>query len=133
MKGIIVLFLFFGTVQRCSGLCRSPSATKLFGRVKLYRMSSTTEPVVKQTSSSTEESKTKNPEDGSYDYEYWKKAFVSQPKEFDYSIPASDIEGKIPVDLQGTLFRNRPALFERGTRLTLTKIYLIYFNPGPSC
>ena len=69
------------------------------------------------------DSKIKNPEDGSYDYEYWKKAFRSQPTEFDYYIPASDIDGEIPKDLEGTLFRNRPALFERGTQLTLYNLF----------
>ena len=82
--------------------------------------------VVKPTSSNMD-SVTKNPEDGSYDFEYWKKAFVSQPTEFDYFVPASDIDGEIPVDLHGTLFRNRPALFERGTH---TLIYISYPNPN---
>jgi hypothetical protein len=38
--------------------------------------------------------------------------FTSQPNEFDYFI--NEIDGDIPMDLEGTLFRNRPALFERG-------------------
>lgn len=39
---------------------------------------------------------------------------MSQPQEFDYIVPSSDIEGVIPPELFGSLFRNRPALFERG-------------------
>jgi all-trans-8'-apo-beta-carotenal 15,15'-oxygenase len=53
-----------------------------------------------------------NPSSGMYDYNYWKKAFVSQLQEFDYEV--TDIEGNIPIDLKGTLFRSFPARFERG-------------------
>lgn len=53
-----------------------------------------------------------NPPSGDYDYKYWSKAFRSQLKEFDYTI--TDVEGQLPADFQGTLFRNMPALFERG-------------------
>jgi hypothetical protein len=56
----------------------------------------------------------KNRDDGTYSFDYWRKAFVSQPEEFDYDVPASDIDGQVPPDLVGTLFRNRPGLFERG-------------------
>ena len=44
----------------------------------------------------------------------WTKAFLSQPEEFDYFISEDDIDGELPADLCGTLFRNRPGLFERG-------------------
>ena len=33
-------------------------------------------------------------------------------QEHDYWIPEADIEGQIPADLQGTLFRNGPGLLE---------------------
>jgi len=56
----------------------------------------------------------RNRDDGTYSFDYWRKAFMSQPDEFDYDVPASDIDGQVPADLVGTLFRNRPALFERG-------------------
>ena len=55
-----------------------------------------------------------NHRSGEYDYNQWKKAFRSQLNEFDYVIAAADIEGKIPPDLQGTLFRSMPSRFERG-------------------
>ena len=42
----------------------------------------------------------------------WAKGYTSQPTEYSYKI--KDIEGQIPLDLQGTLFRNGPGLFEIG-------------------
>lgn len=33
-------------------------------------------------------------------------------REHDYWIPEADIDGEIPADLQGTLFRNGPGLLE---------------------
>jgi all-trans-8'-apo-beta-carotenal 15,15'-oxygenase len=64
---------------------------------------------------------TRNPRSGAYDREEWSKAFVSQRDEFSYFIDNDSIEGKIPSDLSGSLFRNRPSLFERGTySMTLT-------------
>ena len=56
----------------------------------------------------------RNPSSGAYDFNQWKKAFVSQPNEFNYTI--KDIKGKLPKDLEGTLFRAMPALFERGDK-----------------
>ena len=56
----------------------------------------------------------RNPRSGAYDKEEWSKAFVSQRDEFSYFIDKDSIEGKIPSDLSGSLFRNRPSLFERG-------------------
>ena len=53
-----------------------------------------------------------NPASGSYDYNYWKKAFRSQLQELEYDI--EEIEGDIPQDLSGTLFRSYPGRFERG-------------------
>jgi all-trans-8'-apo-beta-carotenal 15,15'-oxygenase len=51
-----------------------------------------------------------------YDRIDWKRGYQSQPNEYDYSI--DNIEGKIPADLQGTLFRNGPGLLEvNGQRL----------------
>ncbi len=52
--------------------------------------------------------KTKNIK--SYTREDWQKGYESQPKEYDYWI--EDIEGEIPVDLQGTFFRNGPGLLD---------------------
>lgn len=42
----------------------------------------------------------------------WAAAFTSQFDEYEYYI--SEIEGKIPATLRGTLFRNGPGRFERG-------------------
>lgn len=56
----------------------------------------------------------RNPSSGTYDIKEWQKAFLSQPEEFDYIIDERSIDGEIPTDLCGSLFRNRPALFERG-------------------
>ncbi|MGB5593664.1 MAG: carotenoid oxygenase family protein, partial [Crocosphaera sp.] len=42
----------------------------------------------------------------------WAKGYTSQPTEYAYHI--KDIEGQIPLDLQGTLFRNGPGLFGIG-------------------
>ena len=56
--------------------------------------------------------KTTNPISGDYSHSYWSKAFRSQTEEFDYTV--SDIEGNLPSSFHGTLFRNMPALFERG-------------------
>ena len=50
--------------------------------------------------------------DGSYDYNQWSKAFVSQPIEMNYEV--TEIEGRIPLGFEGILYRNMPALFERG-------------------
>lgn len=56
----------------------------------------------------------RNPSSGTYDIKEWQKAFLSQPEEFNYIIDERSIDGEIPTDLYGSLFRNRPALFERG-------------------
>lgn len=42
----------------------------------------------------------------------WAKGYTSQPIEYSYTI--ENIEGHIPRDLEGTLFRNGPGLFEVG-------------------
>ena len=55
-----------------------------------------------------------NPSSGKYDFDKWKLAFRSQLEEFDYEI--SHIEGVLPRQLKGTLFRNMPARFERGSQ-----------------
>jgi hypothetical protein len=47
-----------------------------------------------------------------FDGRDWAAAFNSQPGEFDYVI--DEIEGSIPAQLTGTLFRNGPANFQRG-------------------
>jgi all-trans-8'-apo-beta-carotenal 15,15'-oxygenase len=45
-----------------------------------------------------------------YALEDWQKGYRSQPQELDYWI--DDIDGEIPTDLEGTLFRNGPGLLE---------------------
>lgn len=52
-----------------------------------------------------------NPRSGAYSFEYWSKAFKSQLNEFDYDI--QEIEGAIPENFVGTLFRSMPSRFER--------------------
>ncbi len=47
-----------------------------------------------------------------YDLAQWKQGYRSQKQEFDYEI--TDIEGQIPLDLVGTLFRNGPGLLDIG-------------------
>ncbi len=47
-----------------------------------------------------------------YNREEWKQGYQSQPNEYDYWI--DEIEGEIPKDLNGTLFRNGPGLLEVG-------------------
>ncbi|MEO8892243.1 MAG: carotenoid oxygenase family protein, partial [Coleofasciculaceae cyanobacterium] len=42
----------------------------------------------------------------------WKRGYESQPDEYDYEI--EEVEGEIPAELQGTLFRNGPGLLEVG-------------------
>ncbi|MGK7881076.1 MAG: carotenoid oxygenase family protein, partial [Crocosphaera sp.] len=52
----------------------------------------------------------------SYDPEKWQQGYQSQPNEYEYFV--EDIEGKIPEQLQGTLFRNGPGLLDvQGTPL----------------
>ncbi len=52
----------------------------------------------------------------SFTREDWKNGYESQPKEFDYWI--DDIEGEIPAELSGTVFRNGPGLTDiNGYRL----------------
>ncbi|MEM8830923.1 MAG: carotenoid oxygenase family protein [Cyanobacteria bacterium P01_G01_bin.19] len=47
-----------------------------------------------------------------YDVEEWKRGYDSQPNEYDYEI--TEIEGRIPPELSGTLFRNGPGLLDIG-------------------
>lgn len=52
----------------------------------------------------------------SYTREDWKKGYESQPEEFSYWV--EDIEGEIPTELTGTVFRNGPGLTDiNGYRL----------------
>ncbi|GBF79580.1 carotenoid oxygenase family protein [Aphanothece sacrum] len=53
---------------------------------------------------------TKNENERSYNLEQWKQGYQSQPHEYDYFI--DDIDGEIPPELQGTLFRNGPGLLD---------------------
>ena len=48
----------------------------------------------------------------SYTREDWKQGYESQPKEFSYWI--EDIDGEIPAELTGTIFRNGPGLTDIG-------------------
>ncbi|MDJ0662750.1 MAG: carotenoid oxygenase family protein [Crocosphaera sp.] len=51
-----------------------------------------------------------------YDRQQWQQGYQSQPNEYDYFI--DEIEGKVPEELQGTLFRNGPGLLDvQGTPL----------------
>ncbi|HEY9844669.1 MAG TPA: carotenoid oxygenase family protein, partial [Candidatus Caenarcaniphilales bacterium] len=51
-------------------------------------------------------------ESQSYDLKDWQGGNQSQKQEFDYWI--TDIEGEIPPQLQGTLFRNGPGILDVG-------------------
>jgi len=58
----------------------------------------------------------KSPKTKSYSLEDWRKGYESQPNESEYWI--EDIEGKIPTDIEGTLYRNGPGLLDvHGTPL----------------
>ncbi|MEG3437218.1 carotenoid oxygenase family protein [Pannus brasiliensis CCIBt3594] len=48
----------------------------------------------------------------SYNRQDWQRGYESQPDEYDY--PVGEIEGQIPVELRGTLFRNGPGLLDIG-------------------
>ncbi len=52
----------------------------------------------------------KNTQNQSYNRQQWQQGYQSQPNEYDYFI--DEIEGKIPEQLQGTLFRNGPGLLD---------------------
>jgi all-trans-8'-apo-beta-carotenal 15,15'-oxygenase len=52
----------------------------------------------------------------SYTRQDWQQGYQSQPNEYDYWI--EDIDGEIPAELQGTLYRNGPGLLDiQGQRL----------------
>jgi hypothetical protein len=51
----------------------------------------------------------------SYNRQDWQKGYQSQPNEYDYEV--EDIEGQIPPDLQGTVFKNGPGLLDIAARL----------------
>ncbi len=46
----------------------------------------------------------------SYDLGQWQQGYESQPHEYTYEI--KDIEGEVPIQLTGTLFRNGPGLLD---------------------
>jgi all-trans-8'-apo-beta-carotenal 15,15'-oxygenase len=46
----------------------------------------------------------------SYDKKEWQRGYTSQPHEYEYQI--EEIEGEIPLNLAGTLFRNGPGLLD---------------------
>ncbi|MBR8832344.1 MAG: Apocarotenoid-15,15'-oxygenase [Chroococcopsis gigantea SAG 12.99] len=48
----------------------------------------------------------------SYDRLDWQGGYLSQPNEYNYSV--ENIEGEIPPELEGTLFRNGPGLLDIG-------------------
>ena len=43
-----------------------------------------------------------------------KTGYTSLPTEHSYSFSAAEVEGAVPTDLRGVLFRNGPGLMERG-------------------
>jgi len=56
-------------------------------------------------------------DDGAVTYEQledWKSAYRSMTKEHAYWVDPNNVEGAIPLELEGTLFRNGPGLFEIG-------------------
>ena len=55
---------------------------------------------------------TKTANNQPYNIEEWKRGYDSQPNEYEYEI--ENIEGKIPPELSGTLFRNGPGLLDIG-------------------
>ncbi len=55
-----------------------------------------------------------NRSERSYNPQAWLRGYESQPQEWDYWV--EEIEGVVPPDLQGTLFRNGPGLLEIGDR-----------------
>lgn len=46
----------------------------------------------------------------SYNRNDWQRGYLSQPQEFDYWI--DEVDGQIPFELQGTLYRNGPGLLD---------------------
>lgn len=50
--------------------------------------------------------------EASYTRADWQQGYLSQPNEYDYWI--DEIEGEIPAELEGTLFRNGPGLLDVG-------------------
>ncbi len=50
--------------------------------------------------------------ESAYDLAQWKRGYESQPNEYQYQI--EEIEGSIPQELTGTLFRNGPGLLDIG-------------------
>ncbi|MBD2462386.1 carotenoid oxygenase family protein [Oscillatoria sp. FACHB-1407] len=59
---------------------------------------------------STQAKVTTTPDANPYNLQDWQKGYRSLKQEHDYWI--DDIEGEIPTDLQGTLFRNGPGLLD---------------------
>nr|6C7O_A Chain A, Apocarotenoid-15,15'-oxygenase [Synechocystis sp. PCC 6803 substr. Kazusa]6C7O_B Chain B, Apocarotenoid-15,15'-oxygenase [Synechocystis sp. PCC 6803 substr. Kazusa]6C7P_A Chain A, Apocarotenoid-15,15'-oxygenase [Synechocystis sp. PCC 6803 substr. Kazusa]6C7P_B Chain B, Apocarotenoid-15,15'-oxygenase [Synechocystis sp. PCC 6803 substr. Kazusa] len=57
---------------------------------------------------------TSSPSQRSYSPQDWLRGYQSQPQEWDYWV--EDVEGSIPLWLQGTLYRNGPGLLEIGDR-----------------
>ena len=49
------------------------------------------------------------PPDSPFNMHDWRAAFTSQEGEYDYWI--TEVEGKVPEHLRGTLFRNGPGRF----------------------
>lgn len=74
----------------------------------------------------------------SYNRNDWQRGYLSQPQEFDYWI--DEVDGQIPFELQGTLYRNGPGLLDMNgqpiqhpfdgdgmvCRITLTRDRLIF-------
>ncbi|MBE9042253.1 carotenoid oxygenase family protein [Oscillatoriales cyanobacterium LEGE 11467] len=67
-----------------------------------------------QNACQTATDRTLSTENRFYDRQDWQGGYRSLPDEYDYSI--DDIDGEIPSELEGTLFRNGPGLLEVGDR-----------------
>ena len=109
------IILFFALVSLISLLYSfKPSIVSkrtIFITLKLKTTQSIDETVASEQQQ-TISKRTNNLSDGSYDYNQWSKAFISQPIEMNYEV--TEIEGQIPLGFEGILYRNMPALFERG-------------------
>lgn len=55
-----------------------------------------------------------------------KKGWHTPPQEYDYWVPEEDIEGTLPTELNGTLFRNGPGLHEVYGKKLLHGLHIIY-------
>ena len=113
MTFIFLLFTFISLISLLYSFKPSivSKRTTIFTRLKLKATQTIDETIVHEQNQITLICANNLP-DGSYDYNQWSKAFISQPIEMNYEV--TEIEGRIPLGFEGILFRNMPALFERG-------------------